>query len=177
LIDGQKATGRVKEDRVHLAGFSAGSVLVYSIVATPGFPHAIDSVVTVSGAFGIINANRPEAGFLVKQIHEGAPVDALLVQGGQDPAVPAAGGLDESGRRVHVSFRTKVDYWRLATGTESTPPEPVDVRALVPDAPADLVAVRYSNDGSTVVEILDPGLGHAWPEWNLMAVAAELFEK
>jgi hypothetical protein len=43
---------------------------------------------------------------------------------------PAAGGLDETGLESHVSFRTKVDYWRLVTDTATAPAEPLDVLAL-----------------------------------------------
>jgi poly(3-hydroxybutyrate) depolymerase len=176
LIDRALATGLVREDRIHLVGFSGGAALIYDIVATPGFPHAIHSVATVAGAFGLYHAERDANGFVVTQLQEGTPVSALLVQGGQDTRLPAAGGLDETTREAHVSFRTKVDYWRLLTGTESTPGQPVDMAALDPTAPADLVALRYSQGGQTVVEALDPGLPHGWPAWNVMALASELFE-
>ena len=76
-----------------------------------------------------------------------------------------------------MSFRTKVDYWRLLTGTETALGRPVDVAALDPEAPADLAALRYGQGGSTVVEVLDPGLQHAWPDWDVMALASELFER
>ena len=105
------------DDRVHLVGFSGGAELIYDIAATPGFPHAIHSVATVAGAFALFHADRPEEGFTAIQLHEGTPVSALLVQGGGDAEFPAAGGLDETGREAHASFRTKVDYWRLVTGT------------------------------------------------------------
>jgi poly(3-hydroxybutyrate) depolymerase len=176
LIDRQKATGHVLDDRVHLIGFSGGAAQIYDIVATPGFPHAIHSVATVAGAFGLFSAGRADQGFTVMQIHEGTPVSALLVQGGSDPRLPAAGGLDVTGLEAHVSFRTKVDYWRLVTGTESAAAQPLDVLALDPNAPANLDAFSYDAGGPTVIEILDPDLGHAWPSWDVMAVAADLFQ-
>ena len=176
LIDRQLATGLVDADRIHLVGFSGGAKLIYDIVATPGFPHAIDSVATVAGAFGLYHAGRDADGFVVTQLQEGTPVSALLVQGGQDPRLPSAGGLDETRREAHVSFRTKVDYWRLVTGLETDPGQAVDVAALDPGAPADLAARRYGQGGAAVVEVLDPRLGHAWPDWNVMALAGELFE-
>ena len=49
--------------------------------------------------------------------------------------------------------------------------------ALDPQAPADLEALRHSGGDATVVEVLDPGLEHAWPDWDVMALAAELFER
>jgi poly(3-hydroxybutyrate) depolymerase len=113
----------------------------------------------------------------VVQLDQGTPVSALLAQGGLDPKLPAAGGLDETEREAHVSFRTKVDYWRLVTGTETTIPQPVDILTLVPTAPADVAASRYAQGGLTVVEILDPNLGHEWPGWDIMAVIAEFFER
>ena len=177
LIGRQKATGLVDEDRVHLVGFSGGAALIYDIVATPGFPHAINSVATVAGAFGLFHAGRPDAGFTVTPLQEGTPVSALLVQGGLDDRLPAAGGLDHTGRESHVSFRTKVDTWRLATGTGAAPAQALDVLALDPQAPADLEAFRYTRPGTTVVEVLDPSLPHAWPDWDVMAVATELFER
>ena len=121
IIDRQLATGLVLDDRIHLVGFSGGASLIYDIVATPGFPHAINSVATVAGALGLYHADRAADGFVVTQLQEGTPVSALLVQGGQDTRLPAAGGLDETTRESHVSFRTKVDYWRLLTGTETAP--------------------------------------------------------
>ena len=177
LIERQKATGRIDDDRVHLVGFSGGAKLIYDIVATPGFPHAIDSVATVAGAFGLFHVGRPEEGFDVTQLQEGTPVSALLVQGALDDHLPAAGGLDHTGLELHVSFRTKVDYWRLATGTADVPAQAIDVPALDPQAPADLEAFRYTRPGATVAEILDPGLPHGWPDWNVMAVAVDLFAR
>ena len=38
-------------------------------------------------------------------------------------------------------------------------------------------ATRYGGGGMAVVEVLDPGLGHAWPDWDVMALAGELFER
>lgn len=177
LIGRHKATGHILDDRVHLVGFSGGASLIYDIVATPGFPHAINSVATVAGAFGLYHAGRPDEGFAVIQLHAGTPVSALLVQGGSDVKLPAAGGLNNTARESHASFRAKVDYWRLVTGTATAAPQPLDVLTLDPTAPADIEAVRYSRGGSTVVEVLDPSLHHAWPDWNIMAVAAELFER
>jgi poly(3-hydroxybutyrate) depolymerase len=177
LISRMKAGGQVQDDRVHLIGFSGGAKLIYDVVAAPGFPHAIRSLATVAGAFGLFHADRPEEGFSVIQLDQGTPVSALLAQGGLDPKLPAEGGLDETGRESHASFRTKVDYWRLVTGTETATPRPVDIPALAPTAPADVVASRYTHDGLTVVEVLDPNLPHAWPEWDIMAVMVEFFER
>jgi poly(3-hydroxybutyrate) depolymerase len=177
LISRMKAGGQVLDDRVHLVGFSGGAQLIYEVAATPGFPHRVRSVATVAGALGLYHAERPEEGFGVIQLHQGAPISALLAQGGLDPRAPAAGGLDETGRESHVSFRSKVDYWRLVTGTATAAAEPVDVLALDPGAPPDLAAFRYTDAGLSVVEILDPTLGHAWPTWDLMAVVADFFER
>lgn len=177
LISRLKATGQVEDDRVHLIGFSGGAKLIYDIAATPGFPHAIHSIATVVGAFGLYHADRPDEGFSVIQIDQGTPVSALLAQGGLDTKLPAAGGLDQTGLESHTSFRTKVDFWRLVTGTATTAPQPVDVATLAPSAPADVEAWRYSQAGATVVEVIDPGLGHEWPAWDLMAVIVELFER
>jgi poly(3-hydroxybutyrate) depolymerase len=177
LIDRQLATGLVADDRIHLAGFSGGASLIYDIVATPGFPHAINSIATVAGALGLYHADRAATGFAVTQLQQGTPVSALLVQGGQDARLPAAGGLDETTRESHVSFRTKVDYWRLVTGTADETAQAVDVLALDPAAPTDLAAFRYGSAGSRVVEVLDPSLEHAWPDWDVMAVAMELFDR
>jgi poly(3-hydroxybutyrate) depolymerase len=177
LISRLKAGGQVQDERVHLIGFSGGAKLIYDIVATPGFPHAIRSVATVAGAFGLYHADWPEEGFSVVRIHEGTPVSALLAQGGLDPTLPAAGGLDQTGREAHVSFRSKVDYWRLVTGTETATAQPVDILALAPSAPADATAWRYVGSGLSVVEVFDPNLPHAWPGWDIMAVMVELFER
>ena len=106
-------------------------------------------------------------------LDQGTPVSALLVQGGLDPKLPAEGGLDETERESHASFRTKVDYWRLVTGTEMATARPVDLSA----APTDVIASRYTDAGLSVVEVLDPGLGHAWPGWDIMAVMVEFFER
>ena len=177
LISRMKAGGQVRDDRVHLLGFSGGAKLIYNVVATPGFPHAIRSIATVAGAFGLYHADRPQEGFSVVQLDQGTPVSALLAQGGLDPKLPAAGGLDETEREAHVSFRTKVDYWRLVTGTGTATAQPVDVLAVAPTAPADVAASRYTSAGLTVVEILDPHLGHDWPDWDAMALMVELFER
>jgi poly(3-hydroxybutyrate) depolymerase len=172
-----KAGGQVQDDRVHLIGFSGGAKLIYEIVATPGFPHAIRSIATVAGAFGLFHVDRPEEGFSVIRLDQGTPVSALLAQGGLDVRLPAVGGLDDSGRESHASFRAKIDYWRLVTGTETVTPRPVDILAVDPTAPADVTASRYSHAGLTVVEVLDPHLHHAWPDWDIMAVMVEFFER
>jgi poly(3-hydroxybutyrate) depolymerase len=177
LISRIKTGGQVQDDRVHLIGFSGGAGLIYNIAATPGFLHQIRSIATVAGAFGLFSADRPAEGFTVIQLHGGTPVSALLAQGGLDPRLPAAGGLDEAGREAHVSFRSKVDYWRLVTGTETATPRPVDVLALAPTAPMDVEAWRYTNAGLSVLEVLDPNLRHAWPGWDIMAVMVEFFER
>ena len=177
LISRMKAGGQVLDDRVHLIGFSGGAQLIYNVAATPGFPHAIRSVATVAGAFGLFHADRPEEGFSVIQLDDGTPVSALLVQGGLDLRAPAAGGLDETQRESHVSFRAKVDYWRLVTGTETAAAQALDVLAFDPNAPTDVAALRYSNAGLTVVEVLDPSLPHEWPTWDIMAVIADFFER
>lgn len=177
LISRMKAGGQVQDDRVHLVGFSGGAKLIYSIVATPGFPHAINSIATVAGALGLYHADRPDEGFSVIQLDQGTPVNALLVQGGLDTRQPAEGGLDETSRESHISFRSKVDYWRIATGTETAVPQPVDVLALAPTAPVDVSASRYTRTGRTVVELFDPSLAHGWPGWDIMAVIVEFFER
>jgi poly(3-hydroxybutyrate) depolymerase len=177
LIDRQKATGPILDDRVHLVGFSGGASLIYNIVATPGFPHPINSIATVAGALGLFSTERPADGFSVTLLQEGTPTSALLVQGGADDHFPAVGGLDHTARESHISFRTKVDYLRLLTGNATAVAQPVDVLALDPNAPAELAAFRYSQGRPTVVEVLDPALHHAWPDWNVMALAAELFER
>ncbi len=177
LIGQLKAGGMVDADRVYLVGFSGGAGLIYTIAGTPGFPHAINSIATVAGVFGNYTADVPDQGFKTIPLPAAQPVSALLAQGGADPKLPAAGGLDETTRESHASFRTKVDTWRLLTGTELAQPQPIDLPTLAPNAPADAEAVRYRHGGATVVEVLDPGLGHAWPSWDIMAVAAELFER
>jgi poly(3-hydroxybutyrate) depolymerase len=177
LVSRLKAGGQVQDDRVHLIGFSGGAKLIYEIAATAGFPHAIRSIATVAGAFGLFHADRPEEGFKVIQLQQGTPVSALLAQGGLDVRLPAAGGLDETGRESHVSFRTKVDYWRLVTGTGTATAQPLDILAVAPTAPTDVTASRYTHAGLTVVEVLDPHLHHAWPDWDVMAVMVEFLEK
>ena len=117
LIGRQKAAGQVLDDRVHLVGFSGGAKLIYEIAATPGFPHAIHSVATVAGAFALFHADRPEEGFSVDPARIRARRSARCWCKAAATAGPAAGGLDETGREAHASFRTKVDYWRLVTGT------------------------------------------------------------
>lgn len=177
LIDQLEAIGQIDADRIHLVGFSGGAGLIYTIVGTPGFPHEINSVATVAGIFGVYHADNPDQGFRTIPLPGAQPVSALLAQGGIDTKLPAEGGLDESTRESHASFRTKVDTWRIVTGTETAFPQPVNVPTLAPTAPADVEALRYHQGGATVVEVFDPGLGHAWPSWDIMAVAAELFER
>ena len=100
LISRQKATGLVDDDRVHLVGFSGGAKLIYDVVATPGFPHAIDSVATVAGAFGLFHADRPEEGFSVTQLQQGTP--------GQRAARPGRPRRPPAGRRRPRRHRARV---------------------------------------------------------------------
>ena len=97
------------------------------------------------------------------QLHEGTPVSALLVQGGSDTRLPAAGGLDETGREAHVSFRTKVDYWRLVTGTESRGRRSRSTCwRSIRNAPTDLAAFRYTPAGR-------PWSKSSIPTWHTLA--------
>ena len=107
------------------------------------------------------------------QIGQGAGRSAAGPTGGDD-LHPEAGGLgsDQPGGPCLVPK----DFWRLVTGTADEVSPAGDVLALDPAAPAELAAFRYGSKGSKVVEILDPGLPHPWPDCNVMALAMKLFD-
>ncbi len=162
--------------RIFFIGFSGGARLIYRLIAAnQPIASQIRAIATVAGGIGRKPLAPPGPWSVVDLADPGlADVSALLVQGALDPVEPATGGLDSTGTELSMSFRTKVDAWRVLTGTAGI--------AGVPgpgSLPAGVTATTYRDPASRlgVVEIVDADLGHDWPSWDLMQLITEFFKR
>jgi poly(3-hydroxybutyrate) depolymerase len=95
------------------------------------------------------------------------------LQGSRDLRSRPEGGFEDSFETVRVSFRVKVDAWRLFVGATTTLPISLTY------APPRVTATLYANlaTGNVVVEVIDPILGHRWPDWNYMGTIVDFFNQ
>ena len=167
------------EDRVHLVGFSGGAALIYDIVATPGLP-ARDRLGRDRGRRLRPLPRRPPR----RRLHRHA---ASGRHAGQRPAGPGRPRRPPARRRRARPHRARSPTsrsaprsttWRLVTGTGAAPAQALDVlgrstRRRRPTSRPSATPGRARPSSRS----LDPALPHAWPDWDVMAVAAELFER
>jgi polyhydroxybutyrate depolymerase len=161
--------------RVYFIGFSGGAALIYKLAADPAISTRIAAIATVAGDMGSKRTDPPTSPWEITDpaASGGAPMSALLLQGGEDKRLPAAGGFEEDFTTIKISFQAKVDSWRLFVGARDGMSE------TLPGAPARVEAMRYTNpaNGHTVISAFDPELPHKWPEWNFMGVIWDFFER
>jgi poly(3-hydroxybutyrate) depolymerase len=161
--------------RVYFIGFSGGAKLCYRLAADPDISARIAAIATVAGEMGGKLAEPPTSPWEIidPAATGGVPMSALLLQGGDDKRMPAAGGFDEEFDRISASFQTKVDSWRLFVGARD------GVSETLSGAPPRVEAMRYTNPptGRVVLSALDPELSHKWPEWNFMGAIWDFFER
>jgi poly(3-hydroxybutyrate) depolymerase len=166
----------IDESRIYFIGFSGGAKLSYRLAAHPEISARIAAIATVAGDMGRKRTDPPTSPWeIIDPVASGGvPMSALLLQGGEDKKLPAMGGFDEDFGSIKTSFQAKVDSWRLLLdiydGTSNT---------IMFGAPARVESMRYTNptNGYTVISVLDPALPHKWPEWNLMGVIWDFFER
>jgi poly(3-hydroxybutyrate) depolymerase len=176
LLDELEADYSVDRDRIGFIGFSGGAKLIYRLAADPTISPRIRSVATVSGEIMKMPLTPIGPWEIVDLTGAGGtPMSALLVQGGLDPKLPPDGGLNLlTGDELLASFRTKVDWWRVFTGTAA-------VSAGVPaiPLPAGVSAASYKDPATNleVIEVLDQNLAHAWPAWDLTKVIIDFFQR
>jgi len=174
LIDLMMGRFTIDSRRVYFIGFSGGAKLIYQLAADPAISARVAAIATVAGEMGGKQIEPPTSPWEIidPAATGGVPMSALLLQGGDDTHMPAAGGFDNDFDRISISFQTKVDSWRLFVGARD------GVSETLPGAPPRLEATRYTNPatGQIVISALDPVLGHKWPEWNFMGVIWDFFE-
>jgi poly(3-hydroxybutyrate) depolymerase len=175
LIDLMMGRFTIDSRRVYFIGFSGGAKLSYQLAADPAISARIAAIATVAGEMGSKQTEPPASPWEVidPTASGGVPMSALLLQGGEDKKLPAAGGFEEDYSSIKISFQAKVDSWRLFVRTGA------GVTATLPGAPARVAATAYTNpaDGRIVISALDPVLPHKWPEWNFMGAIWDFFER
>jgi poly(3-hydroxybutyrate) depolymerase len=175
LIDLMMDRFTIDSRRVYFIGFSGGAKLCYRLAADPAISARIAAIATVAGEMGGKLTEPPTSPWEIidPAATGGVPMSALLLQGGNDERMPAAGGFDEEFDRISASFQTKVDIWRLFVGARD------GVSETLFGAPLRVEATRYTNPptGRVVLSALDPVLAHKWPEWNFMGVIWDFFER
>lgn len=175
LIDLMMSHFTIDSRRVYFVGFSGGAKLIYQLAADPAISARIAAIATVAGDMGSKRTEPPTSPWEIidPSASGGAPMSALLLQGGEDKRLPAMGGFEEDFTTIKISFQAKVDSWRLFVGARD------GVSETLPGAPARVEAMRYTNpaNGHTVISALDPALPHKWPEWNFMGVIWDFFER
>ena len=176
LIDLMTARFTINSRRVYFLGFSGGAKLCYRLAADPAISARIAAIATVAGDMGSKPTDPPTSPWEIidPAASGGAPMSALLLQGGEDTGLPAMGGFPDDFSSIRSSFQTKVDSWRLFVGaidgTSNT---------IIFGAPARVETMRYTNpaSGHIVISLFDPTLPHKWPEWNFMGAIWDFFEQ
>jgi poly(3-hydroxybutyrate) depolymerase len=175
LIDLMTNHFTIDSRRVYFVGFSGGAKLCYQLAADPAISARIAAIATVAGDMGSKRTDPPTSPWEIidPAASGGAPMSALLLQGGEDRRLPAMGGFEEDFSTIKISFQAKVDSWRLFVGA----PDGTSNTILF-GAPARVESMRYTNPatGNVVISALDPALPHKWPEWNFMGAIWDFFE-
>jgi poly(3-hydroxybutyrate) depolymerase len=175
LIDLMTTRFTINSRRIYFTGFSGGAKLCYRLVADPAISARIAAIATVAGDIGSKRTDPPTSPweFIDPTVSGGAPMSALLLQGGADTGLPVMGGFPDDFTSIRSSFQTKVDIWRLFVGAMD------GTSNTVLFAPPRVEAMRYTNSatGHTVISVLDPALPHKWPEWNFMGAVWDFFEQ
>ena len=175
LIDLMMTRFTIDTHRIYFIGFSGGARLTYRLASDPQISARIAAIATMAGDIGSKLTEPPTSAWEVHDpsVSSGVPMSAMILQGGNDVKLPAAGGFSEDFDRIGLSFQVKVDIWRLflnATNSSSI---------TLPLAPSRVQAMAYTNPTTrqTVISTLDPTLPHKWPEWNYMGVIWDFFKR
>jgi polyhydroxybutyrate depolymerase len=173
LIDVFETDYSIDASRVYVVGFSGGAKLSYGLAADPVAARRIAAIGTVAGENGA-RASEDEPWDVVDPAEtDAAPVPAFMVQGALDEKLPIGGGWSEKKGEYVFSFQEKLDVWIDHLGAEERGP------VEVPQAPADVEGRLWTNSdtGMSVVGVVDPELGHAWPRWNAIGAMWDFFER
>jgi polyhydroxybutyrate depolymerase len=177
LIDLMTNNFTIDSRRIYFIGFSGGAKLCYQLAADPAISARIAAIATVAGDMGHKRTDPPTSPWEIidPAASGGAPMSALLLQGGEDKRLPAVGGFEEDFSTIKISFQAKVDSWRLFLGiTDVTD----GTSNTLFGAPIRVESMRYTNtkNGLVVISAIDPALPHKWPEWNFMGAIWDFFE-
>src|SRR5215510_10177321 len=118
LIDLMTARFTINSRRVYFIGFSGGAKLCYRLAADPAISARIAAIATMAGDMGSKPTNPPTSPWEIidPAASGGAPMSALLLEGGEDKRRPVIGGFEEDFDAINFSFQAKVDSWRLFIG-------------------------------------------------------------
>ena len=142
LINLMTARFTIDSRRIYFIGFSGGAKLCYRLAADPAISARIAAIATVAGDMGSKPTDPPTSPWEIidPTASGGAPMSALLLQGGEDTGLPVMGGFPDDFSSIRSSFQTKVDSWRLFVGaTDGTS------NTILFGAPARVQSMRYTN--------------------------------
>lgn len=160
----EAARNNLDETRVYLLGFSGGARLIYRAIEADRIRMPITAIATAAGTMGAYQIDDPAAGVALHNPASGTSVHAAIMQGGSDPKMPFLGGLAEEDDELHVSFRYKVDHFRVLTGNAEDP------GTAYPVADPDVVAVEYDQGTHKVLEVSREATKHRWRDWYSVIV-------
>lgn len=165
LMDEISTRYTIDSSRIYFIGFSGGAKLIYNLACDPQTSARIAAVATVAGAIGGRTVEPVSTPWTIidPSMTGGIPMPAYLVQGGNDIRCPAAGGFDDEGEQILVGFATKVAIWRHFAATH-------DETTYSGTLPPNVSAQTWTNpdSGHSIVAVVDEGLAHHWPHWDLM---------
>jgi len=175
LMDEMVARYSIDARRIYFIGFSGGAKLIYGLASDPLLSDRIAGIGTVAGEIGGKSLLSSTAPWDVSDpsVKGGRPMSAFLVQGDKDTHLPLVGGFDDEGEKIVVGFETKVAIWRQFTGAHA--------EAIAPALalPSNTAARAWTNaqTGCMVVAVVDDKLAHRWPDWDLMDVFWNFFQR
>ncbi|HEY0735130.1 MAG TPA: PHB depolymerase family esterase [Herpetosiphonaceae bacterium] len=173
LMDELSARYTIDTSRIYFIGFSGGAKLIYNLACDPLISARIAAIGTVAGAIGGKPVEPAAAPWTIidPSSDGGIPLPAYLVQGANDIRCPLAGGFDDENEQILVGFETKVAIWRHFASTH-------DESAYPGALPPNVSARRWTNanGGHSVVAVVDDGLAHHWPHWDLMGQLWSFFQ-
>lgn len=151
VIDFMGRELHIDPDRVYAVGYSMGGMMAFRLGCQ--LRDKITAVASVASTF---------PAYQLDSCLFAAPVPVMVVQGTEDPVVPAEGYRDRYGNRMMMSVDETMRYWSQTNDCAS------GVRLqFVPDAaPDDGTRVRRElyDDCAAGVELLRvTGGGHTWP--------------
>ncbi|HEY0607221.1 MAG TPA: PHB depolymerase family esterase [Herpetosiphonaceae bacterium] len=173
LMDEISTRYTIDPSRIYFIGFSGGAKLIYNLACDPQISARIAAIATVAGAIGGKPVEPAAAPWTIidPSITGGVAMSAYLVQGRNDRHFPIEGGFDNKGEWILVGFATKVAIWRHFTSAH-------DETAYPGTLPANVSAQTWTNpnSGHNVVAVVDDGLAHHWPHWDVMGEIWRFFQ-
>ena len=160
--------GQADPSRCWVVGFSGGAYKAYQLASQES--RTVAGIVACSGKMGDLDTGYDGYDPRVTRAN---PVSILHVHGGQDTTVPLGGGPYGEGakRRTALGVQQGLDLWIAHLGMKPTNGPPL------PGVPARCRVNQWVADsGHRIALIVDPDLGHTYPEPWLNETAVAFFQ-